>query len=405
MTTTRQALETRPRAVSIALAFAIVLLPALGAAPAAEGQTYTVLYNFTGGPDGGWPYYGLVRDAKGNLYGTTYYGGDLNCDYPYGCGVVFKLDNGGKETTLYTFTETGGDGANPAAGLVIDSSGNLYGTTYYGGASGDGTVFKLDSSGNETVLHSFTGYPDDGAYPFADLVRDAAGNLYGTTYSGGAGEVDGTVFEVDKAGNETMLHSFTGGDGQSPSIDPLFLDAAGNVYGTTHSGGPYQHGVVFKLDKTGEETLLYTFPGLAKGAFPTSGLIRDPLGNLYGTTARGGSGACHSGCGVVFKLAKTGKVTVLYSFAYTGDGTYPSGDLLRDAMGNLYGTTFEGGGDDVGTLFELNKAGKETVLHSFAGPDGELSYGGLVRDASGNLYGAASRGGAYGGGVVFELTP
>jgi uncharacterized repeat protein (TIGR03803 family) len=261
----------------------------------------SVLYSFTGGADGGEPFAGVVRDAKGNLYGTTTYGGDLTCDAPYGCGVVFKVDTTGTETVLHTFTGSGGDGGNPVAGLVRDAAGNLYGTTRWYGASGDGTVFNVDRTGKETVLYSFTG--GDGSTPYAGLVRDAAGNLYGTTLDGG-GSGYGTVFKLDKSGKETVLHSFAGppADGAYPFAG-LVRDAKGNLYGTTGSGGPFDWGTVFKLDKTGKESVLHSFTGAADGGSPWSGLVRDARGNLYGTTSQGGSTGCEgSGCGVVFKL-------------------------------------------------------------------------------------------------------
>ena len=343
MTRTKQTSETRLRAVSIALALATVLVPAVVGTGLAEAQTFTVLHSFTGYPDGEWPYAGLVQDAAGNLYGTT----------------------------------------------------------VWGGASDVGTVFKLAKTGEETVLHSFSGYPD-GQYPFAGLVQDAAGSLYGTTEEGGAGA--GTVFEVDKSGKETVLYSFTGtgGDGAYPWAG-LTRDAKGNLYGTTDDGGAHGFGTVFELGKAGKEAVLYSFGGVY-GEYPFAGLVRDAAGNLYGTTYEGGV----YDYGTVFRLGKTGKETVLHSFDNNGsDGVSPlDGYLVVDAAGNLYGTTGYGGTSGYGTVFKLNKAGKETVLHSFTGgADGEGPSAGLVRDGKGNLYGTASWGGAYGYGTVFELTP
>ena len=283
-------LGIRGRVAGAALALAIVLVPAILATGSAQAQTYTfsVLHTFTGSPDGAVPDGGLVRDAQGNLYGTTVLGG------AYNYGTVFKLDTTGKETVLYSFTGTGGDGANPYAGLVRDAQGNLYGTTNDGGASGGapfgwGTVFKVDTAGTETVLYSFTG-PPDGAVTYAGLVRDAQGNLYGTTWSGGAYDA-GTAFKVDTAGTETVLHSFsgTGGDGSEPFAG-LVRDAQGNLYGTTVLGGdtacnpPNGCGTVFKVDTSGSETVLYAFTG-ADGAGPEAGLVRDAQGNLYGATS------------------------------------------------------------------------------------------------------------------------
>jgi len=282
-----------------------------------------VLHSFAGHPgDGANPEAGLVRDAQGNLYGTTLTGGSGGpelCSGVGGCGTVFKLDTTSKETVLYSFTGVP-DGEEPDAGLVRDAQGNLYGTTYNGGASNLGTVFELDTTGKETVLHSFTGTGGDGSEPYGGLVLDAQGNLYGTTSFGGASG-DGTVFELDTAGKETVLYSFTGtgGDGAYPS--GLVRDAQGNLYGTTYGGGASGFGTVFKLDTAGKETVLYSFTGTGgDGAYPSGlvRLVRDAQGNLYGTTYEGGDLACDApyGCGTVFKLtpaAATKTTTALMS--------------------------------------------------------------------------------------------
>jgi uncharacterized repeat protein (TIGR03803 family) len=386
-------------AASVALALPVMLVPTLVANPSAQAQTFTVLYSFTGGADGYAPFAGLIRDAAGNLYGTTIEGGGSNE------GTVFKLDTTGAETVLHSFTGAPLDGKYPNAGLVRDAVGNLYGTTYLGGTSDKGTVFKVDTTGTETVLHSFAGGPTDGARPLAALVWDPAGNLYGTTGYGGAFR-SGTVFKVDTIGTETVLYSFTGRVGGSTPYAALFRDAAGNFYGTTISGGASNNcsggcGTVFKLDTTGKETVLHGFRGgTADGANPYSSLIRDAAGNFYGTTFGGGG----SELGTVFKLDTTGKETVLHSFTGMPDGLGPYAGLLRDAAGNLYGTTNFGGGSNMGTVFKLDTTGSEIVLHSFTGmPDGTFPYAGLLRDAAGNLYGTTSYGGASGFGTVFKL--
>jgi len=268
----------------------------------------TVLHTFTGGTDGGSPGAGVLQDAAGNLYGTTGEGGDLNCYDPFGCGVVFKLDITGKETVLHTFTG-GTDGGTPGAGVLRDDTGNLYGTTYEGGdlnctgGLGCGVVFKVDTTGKETVLHTFTGGTDGGS-PGASVLRDAAGNLYGTTGGGGTYGY-GVVFKLSPTTRKlTVLYTFTGGaDGSNPYAG-VVRDAPGNLYGTTDRGGTYGSGVVFKLDITGKETVLHTFTGGTDGANPFAGLLRDNAGNLYGTTHEGGDLTCDPpyGCGVVFKL-------------------------------------------------------------------------------------------------------
>jgi uncharacterized repeat protein (TIGR03803 family) len=305
-------------------------------------------------------------------------------------------------TVLHSFT--GRDGAFPSGGLVRDAAGNLYGTTPQGGshtkcASCGGVVFKLDTAGNETVLHNFGGI-GDGAYPRAGLVQDAAGNLYGTTLFGGTSNF-GTVFKVDTTGKETVLYSFTGGaDGESP-FAALLRDAAGNLYGTTVLGGAFTLGTVFKLDATGKETVLYSFAGGTDGANPTAGLVEDELGNLYGTTEGGGSS--HSG--TVFRLDATGTEIILHTFSGGTDGAYPLAGLVRDAAGNLYGTTIDGGSFmSSGTVFEVDSTGAETVLHSFNRTDGWNPDAGLIRDVVGNLYGTTSQGAPPAGdGTVFKV--
>jgi uncharacterized repeat protein (TIGR03803 family) len=211
----------------------------------------SVLFSFNGAMEGGNPGGGLVRDAAGNLYGTTSYGGAGGCPFGQGCGVVFKFDPTGNETLVHSFAGSPADGGVPSGGLpsadlVRDAAGNLYGTTYSGGASGYGIVFKLDTADQETILHSFAGPPTDGGYPNAGLVRDAAGNLYGTTSYGGSASPFGVVFKLDTAGRETILHNFFGYEGAFPYAG-LVRDAAGNLYGTTYSGGASDSGVVFKL--------------------------------------------------------------------------------------------------------------------------------------------------------------
>jgi len=262
-------------------------------------------------------------------------------------------------TVLHEFKGYPTDGANPfQEHLIGDSAGNLYGTTYSGGASGYGVVFKLDTTGTESVLYSFTGGAD-GASPYAALLQDSAGNLYGTATGGGIGGCIpngcGVVFKLDTTGTETVLYSFTGGtDGGYPGAG-LIQDAAGNLYSTTFDGGASGAGVVFKLDTTGTETVLYSFTRGADGGGPKAGLIRDSAGNLYGTTASGGaSSGCGGGCGVVFKLDTTGTETVLHSFTGGAGGAGPSGGLSQDSTGNLYGTAEYDGvfsGDDCKVSF------------------------------------------------------
>ena len=382
-------------------------LAALFAAQSTQAQPFNVLHSFGKGTDGQTPFAGVIRDAEGNLYGTTLYGGTGTY------GTVFKLNTAGKETVLYNFCSKTNctDGADPEGGLVQDSEGNLYGTTSFGGTHGEGIVFKLSKTGKETVLYNFKG-GTDGRHPLANLIRDSEGNLYGTTIFGGDSADDGTVFKLSNTGKETVLHRFAAGTDGSRPEGGLIEDAQGNLYGTTSGGGTSGDGVVFKVNKTVKETVLYSFTGGADGAGPYGSLIEDAKGNLSGTASGGGNS---NGAGTVFKLSKTGKLTVLYTFCSQSgctDGFAPFGGVIEDAKENLYGTTSGGGTDNNGTVFEISEAGKETVLHSFAGGTrGSGPDEGVIEDAKGNLYGTAPNGGdlscgqGQGCGVVFKLTP
>jgi uncharacterized repeat protein (TIGR03803 family) len=327
----------------------------------------TTLYAFMGGTDGGNPYSGVVPDAAGNLYGTEFWGGR------YGGGTLFKVDAAGNETVLHTFGAKSPSGTGPIGGVIRDGAGNLYGTTYYGGdlscggGFGCGTVFMLSKAGEEKVLYSFAG-GSDGTNPEANLILDSAGNLYGTTDYGGATSClydgvfpgCGTVFKVDRAGKETVLCRFQGGTDGAIPFAGLVRDTAGSLYGTTYQGGGeggsicggYGCGIVFKIDTTGTETVLHRFGGYpTDGAVPFAGLVIDPGGNLYGTTQSGGA----SNLGTVFELDTTGTQTVLYSFTGADDGEQPDARLLRDAAGNLYGTTYYGGAYGFGVVFRLTR--------------------------------------------------
>jgi uncharacterized repeat protein (TIGR03803 family) len=298
------------RRLCLRLAFAVIFGLSFIATPAAQAQTFVTLYTFTGLSDGGNPYGSLIRDAKGNLYSTTYSGGAS------GHGTVFKL-HGLKETVIYSFTATHGDGSGPSAGLIQDEAGNFYGTTTYGGRPGCsfnlgcGTVFKVDRAGKETVLYSFTGGAD-GASPVAGLIRDTAGNLYGTTFYATSSS-SGTVFKLNTAGKITVLYTF---DSQAYPYASLIRDSRGHLYGTTWGDGIYCGcGTVYEL-RGHKETVLYSFGQFVQdGVSPYARLIRDAEGNLYGTTEAGGSYFCGNGCGTVFKLDKIGTATYLHTFA------------------------------------------------------------------------------------------
>jgi uncharacterized repeat protein (TIGR03803 family) len=414
--------ETLRQKAGWVLLFAVLPILPLVAPCFAWGQTYSVLHNFTGGYDGATPEGSLILDDEGNLYGTTYQGG------AFYYGTVIRLNPKGKVTTLHSFD--GVDGMWPSSSLVRDAAGNLYGTTQDGGTPeggscrhGCGTVFKVDAAGKETVLYAFTGKAD-GSVPYAGLVRDSDGNLYGTTQWGGdvsacRSSGCGTVFKVDPTGKETVLYAFTGAaDGASPQ-GSLVRDAAGNLYGAAQSGGDLSGcggggcGAIFELDQTGKERVLYAFIGGADGAGP-NGVIRDSAGNFFGTTSEGGLASS----GTVFKLSTTGKETILYSFTGGADGGFPLAGVIRDPAGNLHGTTARGGDfsssctfGGCGVVFKIDKDGKETVLHAFT--DGVTQLGlpqpGVVQDEFGNLYGTFP----YNSddrcqdecGLVFKITP
>jgi len=388
----------RQRAMIVALALCFV--GALGGLPAppSSAQTFTVLHSFTGTPDGANPYSSLVRDASGNLYGTTYFGGTGN-------GAVFQVNPSGTESVLYAFSGSK-DGSNPNAGLILDASNNLYGTTVYTGSLGRGfgTVFRVNPSGKETVVHAF-GYKD-GAQPYGSVVLDSAGNLYGTTSFAG-NRLFGTVFKLNSKGKATVLYSFNGKSDGSTPFSGVVLDASGNVYGTAPYGGGNCFGkgcgVVFKVTGVNHESVLYTFAGGPNdGAVPYAGLVRDAAGNLYGATYDGGT----SNFGTIFKLDPSGVETVLYNFAGTPDGAYPNATLTLDPAGNLYGTTQFGGATGLGSVFKVAKSGKEKVLYGFAeSTNGANPMGGVILDPAGNLYGTTVAGGSSNLGVVFQLKP
>jgi uncharacterized repeat protein (TIGR03803 family) len=376
------------QALTLAAGSALMLTPALIASPSLHAQTYQIIYNFNPSVDGSQPA-GLNRDAAGNIIGVTE---ARSPDH----GTVFKLDLTTRLlTTIYTFTGTP-DGDEPFAPVVLDSAGNIYGTTRGGGANGLGAVFKIDANGVETILHSFNG--TDGQAPNG-LIRDPAGNLYGTTVSGGIGG-SGVVFRVNKSGAEQTLYKFTGPDGAQPYAG-LTRDAAGNLYGTTDTGGDYAKGTIFKLAPDGTETVLHSFPGKAGGNRPFAGLLLDSAGNLYGSTFAGGTGRL----GTIFKLDTSGVFSILINFS-GANGEEPGG-LFMDAVGNLYGTTYKGGGPfDAGVVFKLDPSGTETVLHSFAGkPDGGYPSGFLLVSSDGTIFGSTTQGGLNDAGTIFRIKP
>jgi uncharacterized repeat protein (TIGR03803 family) len=327
------------------------------------------------------------------------------------------------EIILHTFTDENGDGSQPSSGLVFDPAGNVYGTTYGGGAYLSGTVYKmasnLDGTWTESIIYSFTG-GSDGFDPGGTLALDSSGNLYGTTrIGGGNGCSCGTVFELSPSSsgwNYRLLYTFTGGvDGSYPEA-PLALDSIGRIYGSAFEGGAFGVGTVFSLaPKPGGKwrfSLLHTFTGGKDGGYPATGLIFDAAGDLYAATAYGGTNCNYRlGCGVAYKLTPGvggWKETVLHTFTGGLDGEFPSGDFIFDSAGNLYGVAGGGGINGEGVVYELEPSSdgwREQVLHAFIGkPDGASPNGRLLFDAAGNLYGATGVGGV-GFGTAYELTP
>jgi uncharacterized repeat protein (TIGR03803 family) len=376
--------------------FRVLLSLALitAAADVASAATYTesILLNFQGPPNGSSPSSSLVLDSAGNLFGATEYGGAINQ------GVVFKLDANGTLTLPHNFSG-GTDGAFPLAAVIRDSNGNLYGTTIDGGTAFFGTVYKISPNGTETVLHNFGG-PGDGANPECALIRDSKGNLYGTTEGGGLLN-SGTVFKLDSANNETILYSFQNGDDGGFPIAGVVRDSAGNLYGTAETGGSANLGVVFKLDPSGKETVLHAFTGGSDGAYPVGGVVLDADGNLYGTTSEGGS----ANFGTVYKIDASGEA-ILHSFTGFPDGANPQSGVAIDSAGNLYGTAPFGGANNSGMVYKIPKGGSESVFFSFEfGPTGALPSGGVILDSAGNLYGTAAQGGLNGSdyGVIYRL--
>ncbi len=417
----------------------------------AFGQQYKVLYSFQGPhlSDGEFPVAGLVADGFGNLYGTTRLGGPYGYPACPGCGTVFELspnsDGSWSEYVLHAFCSSSNneglclDGAYPETSLIIDSEGNLYGTTAGGGSNscellaGCGTVFELSpptvSGGawTETVLYNFCsvvsgGACIDGYQPISGLTFDSHGNLYGTTVSGGSGKNGGVVFELSPGSNgwsETILYNFCSAqgtyclDGAAPSAGVTF-DAAGNLYGTTRNGGAPNYaggGTVYKLSPGSGQwshiVLVSSRGGSTRGSAPLSDVKIDSLGYLYGTTSLSGPNGATGG---IFRLSPGGGSGAGVFFQSGLEGCIPAAGVTLDFQANvMYGTASMCGKNGGGTIYTVNPSRQLTVLYNFCSQagctDGTNPLGALIEDASGNLYGTAENGGANGYGVVFEITP
>src|ERR1017187_9221619 len=401
---------TRACAVLVLCATTAIALPA-------QIATLTTIHRFcsqSGCPDGAGPYAGLVQATNGGLYGTTVGGGTNSA------GTIFRITPGGTLTTLYSFCPQTNctDGGGPQAGLVQAANGDLYGTTFFGGTNGQGTVFKITQGGTLTTLYSFCSQTNctDGAAPFAGLVQAANGDLYGTTADGGANNGEyGTVFKITSGGTLTTLHSFCSlgypcTDGRYP-VAGLVQATNGDFYGTTLQGGAKESGTVFKITPSGTLTTLYSFcsqTNCKDGVNPYAGLVQAANGDLYGTTSGGGN----LGWGTVFKITPSGTLTTLYGFCSQtncADGGAPDAGLVQAADGDLYGTASSQGANSYGgTVFKITPGGTLTTLYSFCSEsgctDGQYPYAGLVQDTNGDFYGTTTQKGGAASGTVFSLS-
>jgi uncharacterized repeat protein (TIGR03803 family) len=387
------------------------------AAIALPAQTLTTLLSFEG-TDGFEPMAPLVQAANGDLYGTTFYGG------PDSGGTVFSITPSGTLTTIHDFCSQSGcpDGEVPYAGLVQATNGDLYGTTLYGGTSSGGTVFKITPGGAFTTLHTFCSQTNcmDGFEPFAGLVHATDGNLYGTTWGGGANGC-GTVFKITPSGTLATLYSSCAQtnctDGDNP-VAGLVQATNGDFYGTTYQGGANGNGTIFTITPSGTLTTLFSFDD-TEGAFPEAGLVQAANGSFYGTASQGGTGSyctVRVGCGTVFKITPSGTLMKLYDFCSQTecmDGSSPRAGMVQATKGDFYGTTIGGGANShcaiaglvgCGTVFKITPSGALTTLDSFDGTDGSLPYAGLVQDTDGVFYGTTADGGIYNYGTVFSLS-
>lgn len=381
-----------------------VLLVCAATASASPAQSLNTLANFDGTNGRNPDYMSLVQGTDGNFYGTTANGGSNDR------GTVFTVSPTGTLTTLYSFCAQLNctDGWSPDGSLIQATDGNFYGTNTYAGANNAGTVFRITRRGTLTTLYSFCSQPNcaDGNQALAGLIQGADGNFYGTTYFGGVNNL-GTVFRITRSGTLTTLHSFAGypTEGEYP-IAGLVQASDGNFYGTTYGGGTNGGGTVFKITPGGTVTTLNSFciqTNCTDGDNPWAKLVQATDGNLYGTTAYGGT----NNDGTVFKISHGGTLTVLHSFD-GADGANPFAALIQATDGNFYGATGGGGTNDLGTLFKMTSTGQVTT-YSFIGTNGNLPYGGLVQSTNGNFYGTTYQGGSStnctdGCGTIFGLS-
>ncbi len=371
--------------------FGIALLW-IGCSAAGAAQTYTetVFHQFgifTGGAN---PYGTLARDSAGNLFGTAYTGGTADL------GVVFEYTAAGTFKVLHSFQGNTSDGSGPYAGPSLDAAGNVYGTTYSGGSAGLGVVYKINTSGQESVLHSFTG-GSDGSEPYAGVVIDAAGNIYGTTISGGTANA-GVVYKITTAGQESVLYSFTGGSDGGTPYSLLVVDSSGNLYGTTLLGGPSNVGTIFKITPAGKESVVFGFNTRTCGGSPHGGVVIDSEGNFYGATGS-----------TVYKFSPSSGCTKLAGLTEKNGGEASWNSLAIDSAGNLYGTTMppdpDNGPSPYGSVFKVTPSGVLTGLYTFSNASAADTqppaspgngYPGVVLDSNGDVYVASPYGGVSG---------
>jgi uncharacterized repeat protein (TIGR03803 family) len=389
-------------AASTTLMFAVAL--GMTASPTAQAQTLTTLYNFTDGADGGYPYAQPVVDKDGNMFGTAEEGGDSSCG-PWGCGTVWELSSAGTFTVLHTFE--GSDGAYPGAGVKLDNKGNMFGTASDSGPYHFGTVFSIKADGTFTTLYDFGSWYGSPAWPECGVTLDSSDNLYGTSYEGGSNGI-GTVWKLSLSSPVSVLHDFTGGaDGAYPNNGSLHRDKKGSLFGVAEFGGMGGRdgcGTLFEIKPDGTFKVLYSFACGNDGGHPM-GTIREYEGKLYGTANSYGAG----GHGTVWQYnLGAGRLKVLHSFSYS-DGGYPLGGVACQrgkktvCAGNLFGTTYYGGTAGYGTVWEIDSKGTFRTLHNFSGPDGESPYARPFVDRMGNIYGTTWRGGTSNAGTVWKI--
>jgi len=362
------------------------------------------IHSFTGQTaDGAAPRGNLILGTDGSIYGTSSGGSS-------GFGTIFKIANG-SFSTIASFTDPTGAGVEPDSGILIGADGNVYGTTPTSGSQGEGTVYRMTSSGLLTAIHTF-GDTAQGHGPAGGLVDGGDGYFYGVTVGGGAGR-KGTVYKMTPAGDLATLHSFLGPDGYYPTSG-LVKGTDGNFYGVTSEGGRHYidasrpgYGTIFKITPAGSFTLLYSFPGPGVGGVDPSGsLVVGTDGNFYGVTAGDDT---TSDYGTIFKVTPHGRVTTLHSFLWgpttqTSGGLIPVGSLIRDTGGNFYGTTADGGAGGGGTIFEITPTGHYASIFAFAGSNGGVPVAGMVQAADGSFFGTTALGGDFNHGTVFQFT-